>query len=159
MKKPLKAEPWRDAAVVPCTCSSLRRTSRAVTALYDQFLAEAGLTVTQYSLLVSIARTDGISRTGLAARLGMERTTLTRNLRPLERDGFVAEQPGADRRERVLRLTASGQKQVDRSFPLWQRAQQAFFEAFGDDRLQELNALLDRASDVSKQLGRKATTV
>ena len=73
----------------PCACSQLRRTARKLSALYDQTLAPAGITVTQYALLVNVARAGKISRTALAAQLGMDRTTLTRNLMPLEKAGFV----------------------------------------------------------------------
>jgi DNA-binding MarR family transcriptional regulator len=150
MNKALGAEPWRDPVLGPCACSQLRKTSRAVSVLYDGFLASSGLTVTQYALLVSIARADGIGRTALAAKLGMERTTLTRNLRPLERQGLVGEKPGSDRRERVLRLTASGRKRLDRSFPLWEAAQRKFLAEFGKDRFDELRALLSIAAEASK---------
>jgi DNA-binding MarR family transcriptional regulator len=57
----------------------MRRATRAVSGLYDEFLAASGITVTQYALLVRIGRADGVSRTALADRLGMEPTTLTRN--------------------------------------------------------------------------------
>src|SRR5438270_611200 len=108
----LSTEPWRDPACGPCACSQLRRTSRAVSTLYDQFLASAGLTVTQYAILVNIARAGTIHRTQLAAQLGMERTTLTRNLQPLERDGLVTQKPGKDRRELMLSLTAAGRRRL-----------------------------------------------
>ena len=150
VKKTLHKEPWRNPALGPCACLQFRRTSRAVSALYDDFLSSEGLTVTQYALLVSIARAQGISRTMLAAKLEMDRTTLTRNLRPLERDGFVTQKSGADLRERILRLTASGQKRLDRSFPHWEAAQRAFFSEFGKDRFEVLRSLLGNAAEVSK---------
>ena len=153
VKKALVKEPWRTPALGPCACLQFRRTSRAVSALYDDFLSSAGLTVTQYALLVSIARAPGISRTVLAAKLEMERTTLTRNLRPLERDGFVTQKSGADLRERILRLTASGRKRLDRSFPHWEAAQRAFFAEFGQDRFEVLRSLLRHAAEASKTVG------
>jgi DNA-binding MarR family transcriptional regulator len=153
VRKTIAGEPWRDPALGPCACSQLRRTSRAVSTLYDDFLSASGLTVTQYSLLVTIARANPISRTSLAARLGMERTTLTRNLRPLEREGLIAEKPGSDRRERVLQLTPNGRKRLDRSFPLWEKAQKAFFAAFGPDRFEELRSLLEAAAEASRTAG------
>jgi DNA-binding MarR family transcriptional regulator len=156
VKKTLGGEPWRDPALGPCACSQLRRTSRAVSTLYDEFLSSSGLTVTQYALLASIGRAERISRTALAAKLGMERTTLTRNLRPLEREGLVGEKPGSDRRERVLQLTASGQKRLDRSFPLWEAAQRAFFAEFGQDRFEELRFLLMNAAEASNAVGKAA---
>ena len=114
--------------------------------------------MTQYALLVSIARAQGISRTVLAAKLEMERTTLTRNLRPLERDGFVTEKSGADLRERILRLTASGRKRLDRSFPYWEAAQRAFFSEFGQDRFEVLRSLLRHAAEASKTVGQASQT-
>lgn len=83
----------------PCVCTQLRRTARLISLVYDEALAPAGVTVTQYALLARIGRTAGLSRTALAAQLGMERTTLTRNLGPLERAGFVISKPAEDRRE------------------------------------------------------------
>ncbi len=151
--KALPKEAWRDPALGSCACLQFRRTSRAVSALYDDFLSSAGLTVTQYALLVSIARAQGISRTLLAAKLEMDRTTLTRNLRPLERDGFVTQKSGADLRERILGLTASGRKRLDRSFPFWEAAQRAFFSEFGQDRFEILRSLLRHAAEVSKTVG------
>jgi len=158
VKKALHKEPWRNPALGPCACLQFRKTSRAVSALYDGFLSSAGLTVTQYALLVSIARAKGISRTVLAANLEMDRTTLTRNLRPLERDGFVTQKSGADLRERILRLTASGQKRLDRSFPHWEAAQRAFFSEFGQDRFEVLRSLLRNAADASKTVGKATRT-
>src|ERR1700719_2510872 len=151
-------EPWRNPALGRCACLQFRRTSRAVSALYDDFLSSAGLTVTQYALLVSIARAPGISRTVLAAKLEMERTPLTRNLRPLERDGFVTQKSGTDLRERILRLTASGQKRLDRSFPHWEAAQRAFFSEFGQDRFEILRSFLRNAAEASKTVGQATRT-
>ena len=153
--KPSHQEPYRNPALGPCACLQFRRTSRAVSALYDDVLSSAGLTVTQYALLVSIARAQGISRTVLAANLGMERTTLTRNLRPLERDGFVTQKSGADLRERILRLTATGRKRLDRSFPHWEAAQRAFFSEFGQERFEVLRTLLRHAAKASETAGRR----
>jgi len=150
----LPKEAWRSPALGSCACLQFRSTSRAVTALYDDFLSSAGLTVTQYALLVSIARAQGISRTVLAANLGMDRTTLTRNLRPLERDGFVIQKSGADLRERILRLSASGRKRLDRSFPHWEAAQRTFLAEFGQDRFDILRSLLRHAADASRTAGR-----
>jgi DNA-binding MarR family transcriptional regulator len=158
VKKTLHKESWRNPALGPCACLQFRKASRAVSALYDDFLSSAGLTVTQYALLVSIARAQGISRTVLAANLEMDRTTLTRNLRPLERDGFVTQKSGADLRERILRLTASGQKRLDRSFPHWEAAQRAFFSEFGQDRFEVLRSLLKNAAEASKRVGQATRT-
>jgi DNA-binding MarR family transcriptional regulator len=142
VKKKSTTELWRAPALGPCACSQLRRAARAVSALYDEFLALAGLTVTQYSLLVNIAREGAIARTPLAARLGMDRTTLTRNLQPLERDGLVAETPARDRRQRLLSLTAAGRRRLTKGCRQWTLAQQAFLARLGADRVAELRNLL-----------------
>jgi DNA-binding MarR family transcriptional regulator len=140
-----------------CACSQLRRTSRAISGLYDQFLEPAGITVTQYAILVNIARhEDGIARTSLATLLGMDRTTLTRNLRPLERAKLVGSKTDpADRRSSILRLTPTGTRKLDRAFALWADVQQKFTESFGPTKVDELRDLLVGAASAARAL-RKA---
>ena len=142
-------ETWMDHPLGPCACSQLRRTSRAISALYDRFLAPAGLTVTQYAILVNIARREdaGISRTALALQLGMDRTTLTRNLRPLEREKLVDGSAGEeDRRASILRLTAPGKRRLNKAFGLWAKVQREFAQSFGDGPLADLRRLLENAA-------------
>jgi DNA-binding transcriptional ArsR family regulator len=91
-----------------CACFNLRRAARAVTQLYDHTLAPSGLRATQVTLLVALAKAGPVPFTRLASALGMDRTTLTRNLAPLERDGFVTQSPGADRRVKLVRITDAG---------------------------------------------------
>src|SRR5690606_24493942 len=91
-----------------CTCFRLRRAARQVSQLYDHALAGAGLTVNQYSLLRHARTPQSLGE--LAASLGMDRTTLTRNLRPLLRDGLLAEVRDEDPRRRVVALTAADRK-------------------------------------------------
>lgn len=126
----------------PCVCSQLRRTSRLISLVYDGALSPSGLTVTQYALLARIGRTDGLSRTSLAAQLGMDRTTLTRNLAPLERAGLVVNKPSEDRREKLLQLTAAGRKQAAAAKPLWLLAQKRMLRHLGKDRWHKLRDLL-----------------
>jgi DNA-binding MarR family transcriptional regulator len=141
-------EPWLDPALGPCACSQIRKTARAMSALYDGFLASAGLTVTQYAILVNISRRkqEGISRTALASHLGMDRTTLTRNLRPLERDGLVEPLPSDDRRTSLLKLTPSGTRRLAKAYRQWEQVQTEFQQKFGVTRLNELRGLLQAAS-------------
>jgi len=115
-----------------------------VSALYDEFLAPAGITVTQYAILVNIARQEnGISRTALAALLGMDRTTLTRNLGPLERAKLVGGKvDAADRRASILRLTAAGLRKVEAAFDLWAEVQRRFGDALGSSNGEQLRELL-----------------
>ena len=93
-----------------CACFAIRRAARAATQLYDEVLHASGLRVTQLSLLVSFALAGSVSITVLGEKLLMDRTTMTRNLKPLERQGLIGIGPGRDRRYRVVRLTARGQR-------------------------------------------------
>ena len=128
-----------------CTCLRLRKASRRVSQIYDQHLEPFGLTVTQYGVLGHLATFDGISIGELAEKLVMDPTTLTRNLRPLERQGLVAVKPERrDRRARSLQLTASGRKVFERAKPGWVRAQRHIERVFGELETPALNAVLDR---------------
>src|SRR5512141_1390313 len=92
---------------IGCTCFALRKVTRTVTRLYDQHLAAAGLKTTQFSLL------RWIGHAPLAARTNMERTTLTRNLKPLIDAGWVVLKPGADARQRIVTITPAGRRVAD----------------------------------------------
>jgi DNA-binding MarR family transcriptional regulator len=130
------------AKLGPCACSEVRRIARKLTSLYDEALAPAEITITQYSLLANIGRTGQLSHTVLADKLGMDRTTLTRNLRPLIRAQWVAVTRGEDRRQHLLQLTAAGKRKVDRSLPLWEKVQGRFIAEIGPQSFQELRVLL-----------------
>jgi DNA-binding MarR family transcriptional regulator len=134
-----------DAAAVACTCALLRRTARRLTQAYDQALRPTGLRVTQYSLLASLARGGGLSITELAALMVMDRTTLTRNLRPLERAGWVRIGAGGDQRSRAVDLTPGGRRVFERALPLWQEAERSFRRRMGRDEVKALCRLLEQA--------------
>lgn len=140
------AERWRHSDLGACACSQLRRTARVASAVYDRFLAPVGLTVTQYAILVNIGRADRIRRTDLANVLGMERTTLTRNLRPLERKKLIKTVAGADRRERLIQLSAMGLKRLAESHPLWEDAQRYVIGELGEQGVAQLRAALSTVS-------------
>jgi DNA-binding MarR family transcriptional regulator len=129
----------------PCACSQVRRLGRKLSSLYDARLSSEHLTITQYSLLADIERAGQLSHSVLAEKAGMDRTTLTRNLRPLTRAKWVAAGTGKDRRQHLLQLTAAGRRKLVRSLPLWEVAQQQFLSQFGTESLQELTALLTSA--------------
>jgi DNA-binding MarR family transcriptional regulator len=135
----------------PCSCSQIRRTSRRISSLYDEVLASSGLTITQYAVLAKIARAQPVGRTALAVILGMDRTTLLRNLRPLQAANLIAGAKSSDRRENLLRLSASGQRKLERTRPLWEEAQSRFASAFGTEPLKQLRQLLTRAEEVAAQ--------
>jgi DNA-binding MarR family transcriptional regulator len=133
----------------PCTCAALRRTARRLTQAYDRALRPAGLRLTQYSVLANLARAVAEGRaltvTDLARRLAMDRTTLTRNLRPLEAAGWILITAGPDRRSRTVVLTKAGMRSFEAAQPLWQAAERTFRQALGREDAAELRRLLDAA--------------
>jgi DNA-binding MarR family transcriptional regulator len=129
----------------PCACSQVSRLARKLSSLYDTLLAPEDLTITQYSLLANIERAGQLSHNVLADKIGMERTTLTRNLRPLTRAKWVTAATGKDRWQHVLQLTAAGRRKLVRNLPLWEEAQRQFLSQIGTKSLQELRALLTSA--------------
>ena len=103
------------------------------------------MTVTQYALLGHLARFDGIGIGALAEKLAMDPTTLTRNLRPLERQAFVTMKPDRnDKRSRCLHLTAGGRAAFENAKPAWVRAQRHIEKVLGGAESSALNAALDR---------------
>ena len=130
---------------VHCTCFGLRKAARAVTQLYDAALEPSGLRATQFSLLASLRIEGPLTISRLAEAMVMDRTTLTRNLRPLDKQGLVAVAPGRDRRTRRVRLTARGRTRFTQAFPLWQRVQARMTRGLGAARRKHLLAELDMA--------------
>jgi DNA-binding MarR family transcriptional regulator len=129
----------------PCACSQVRRLARKLSSLYDTLLSPEGLTITQYSLLANIERAGQLSHAVLAENVGMDRTTLTRNLRPLTTTKWVAATIGKDRRQHLLQLTAAGRRKLVRTLPMWEEAQRQFLSQIGTESLQELRTLLTSA--------------
>jgi DNA-binding MarR family transcriptional regulator len=127
-----------------CTCFRLRSLTRRVTRLYDQVLAPSGLTVTQYSLLAHALRRDASpTLSELAQQLFTERTTLTRNLKPLADAGLVKVGDGADARSKAVRVTAKGRSAFQAARPLWQEAQARLRAQAGGARLAALHGLIE----------------
>lgn len=107
-----------------CIAQALRRAARKVTRRYEEALRPVGLTMGQFSTLAALARPDPVALTVLAEQLGMDRTTLTRDLAPLERRGLVASSPSKeDRRVRGIALTDAGRSCLEKAAPLWRAAQ------------------------------------
>jgi DNA-binding MarR family transcriptional regulator len=128
-----------------CTCLRLRKAARRITQIYDGYVEPFGLTITQFGLLAHLRVLDGISVGALAEKLVMDPTTLTRNLRPLEREGLVATAPDPDdRRSRSLRLTEQGREVLRAARPAWARAQHHVEAVLGNADAAVLNGALDR---------------
>jgi DNA-binding MarR family transcriptional regulator len=133
------------SAAQGCVCFNLRKAARAVTQVYDAQLKPSGLKATQLSLLAVLASAGPITVKQLAERLVMDRTTLTRNLKPLERDGLIRSSAGEDRRTRSLVLTRKGQAALLRALPLWEEAQTRMLARLGAERWQQVRTLLGEA--------------
>ena len=134
-----------DEAMKPeqCNCLAVRQAARHVTQLYDQFLAPSDLRTTQFSILAALQAAGPLSINRLAEQLVMDRTTLGRNIQPLEREGLIETAPGrADRRVKELHLTKDGAARVRTATAGWKKAQARFEEVFGRKRSAELRALL-----------------
>ena len=135
--------------IMECTCMRMRRATRRVTQLYDRALEPAGLTVNQFGLLAylhgaSLLRSNDLSIGTIAEWLGMDPTTLNRNLKPLAAKGLVrnAVDP-ADGRVRIVRITDKGRRALLKAVPLWRGAQAQVDTALGAEATASLNELLD----------------
>ncbi|WP_252273974.1 MarR family winged helix-turn-helix transcriptional regulator [Pseudomonas subflava] len=126
-----------------CLCTKLRRASRGVTRIYDEALADVGLNAAQFSLLRYLQRLGQPSISTLAEAMGLDRSTLGRNLRVVEGMGLVQLGSGADQRSRQVLLSEAGRQVLERGAPLWERAQQALALRLGADKRAELMRLLD----------------
>jgi len=130
-------------AASDCHCAALRQAARHVTQFYDELMAPVGLRISQYSVLARLERLGPQSVNALAALMVMDRTTVGRNVLPLERDGLVAIRPSpTDRRAKELSITAAGRERYRAGRRQWQRAQAGFEARFGAKRAAELRAVL-----------------
>ncbi len=126
-----------------CNCLALRQAARHVTQFYDQFLAPVGLRTTQFSILARLRRLGPLAINALAKEMVMDRTTLGRNMLPLEREGLIAIVRGrTDRRSKELQLTDAGLARLRQAIEGWTEAQARFETTFGGARTLELRALL-----------------
>jgi len=125
-----------------CVCGRLRRAARALTQLYDDTMAPAGLRVTQFSLLRTLARHGPLRITELATLALLDRTALSRTMEPLAARGLVVIAAGRDARTREISLTRAGQAALARATPYWQRAQAQVANQVGKPNVDALVGLL-----------------
>jgi DNA-binding MarR family transcriptional regulator len=135
-----------------CTCSELRKTARAITLLYDNAFKSSGLLSTQFGVLQVIYDIDSIRISDLAGKLGMDRTTLTRNLSVLERQGFIEISQGKDHRTRIVTATQKGRSAVDKTILLWNEVQHKVKQKMGESSWYELIQNLGQPLKVTDQL-------
>ena len=124
--------------IADCTAFNLRKASRVVSQLFDDALRDSGLRGGQFSIMSMILYHQPLPVKALADHLVMDRTTLTRNLKPLERDGLITIEPGSDRRVREVSVTNKGRDTLTRAYPRWKKAQAKMIEGMGDPSFQEL---------------------
>lgn len=130
-----------------CNCLALRQAARRITQLYDQALAPSQVRTTQLSILAKLHRLGPMTINNLALVLALDRTTLGRNILPLQREGLIAaNRGGTDRRSKELHLTKAGVATLRVAARLWAQAQGRFEAAFGARRASTLRAVLRRIS-------------
>jgi DNA-binding MarR family transcriptional regulator len=135
-----------------CACFNLRKASRAITQHFDAILEPSGLLITQFTILVAIEMEKSGTINELAEVLGMDRTTLTRNLKPLVREGWLKSEPGQDQRTRVVSLTIDGEASLAKALPLWKQAQKDVEETLGQQRWNTLLSHLVEATVLIRQV-------
>ena len=134
-----------------CTCANLRKAARVVTQAYDAALRPAGLKTTQFTLLAVLSRRGPLPVSRLAEAMGMDRTTLTRNLGPLLARGLVVASGGTDKRVREIAATAAAEALVAEALPLWRRAQARLVTVVGRETLVRLLCDLAATTAVSRE--------
>ena len=133
-----------------CTCFNMRKAARALSQAYDEALKPSGLRGTQFSLLVVVEGRGPAGVSELARAMVMDRTTLTRNLKPLLAQGLLEVVNGPDRRRRPIAITDQGRDAIARALPMWQQAQTRVVKALGKSRWTGLLADLDETVRLSQ---------
>lgn len=134
---------------VVCHCTNARRAARSLTELYDAALAPTGLKVTQFALLRATGRIGEPTISALAEATGLDRSTLGRNLRVLERAGHVRLGPGRDERTRLVEVTEAGADAVAAAVPIWERTQAAIAAEVGAAEIEAFGRVLRRLQQLS----------
>jgi len=146
-----RSEKTRSELLTECACFDLRRTTRAVSRMYDGFLRDAGMNISQFALLRRIRAQKELSISTLGRYMVMDRTSITRALAPLERDGLIHSRPGADKRIRIVSVTNKGRKLVEDAEPKWHQAQEVLLETIGADRWRAMSAVLRDTTRMVRQ--------
>jgi DNA-binding MarR family transcriptional regulator len=132
-----------------CNCLALRQAARHISQIYDSYLASEGLRTTQYSILAKLNRLGPLSINELAKSMVMDRTTLGRAIRPLERDRLLTVGEGEDGRTRSLRLTGTGAARLKAATAKWREAQKTFELTFGAQDAAQLRSVLQRVVSIN----------
>lgn len=133
-----------------CACANLRRAARAVTQMYDAALRPAGLRPTQFTMLAVLARRGQLRQSEFAEALGMDGTTLTRNLQPLVKQGWIRIDRDEDQRVRLISITEHGRTVLDIAVPLWRDVQNQIGNGLGDTQMAALLSTLSATVDATQ---------
>ncbi|HWR09719.1 MarR family winged helix-turn-helix transcriptional regulator [Sporomusa sp.] len=126
----------------PCLCLNIRRASRAVTDFYEKMLEPSGIKITQYSLLRHLEETEPVTISKLAALMRIDRTTLNRNMKPLNEAGLIEVNSGQDPRSKEVALTKAGKLVLTNATVLWDQAQASLQEYLGEYDSRHFNHLI-----------------
>lgn len=134
-----------------CACFNVRKAARAITRFYDAVFQPSGILATQFSLLTVAQHRQELPITEAADRLGLDRTTLTRNLKVMQSKGFIAVGPGKDGRTKAIRVTAAGREALQKALPYWKEAQHDIVHKLGATRFKNLLKELSAIRSLSNQ--------
>ena len=144
MARDLKPKGRNVTDLAACTCANLRKATRVVTQAYDAALQAAGLKATQFTVLAALVNRRDLTLTKLADALVVDRTTLTRNLKPLVRRRLIRIEQEEDRRVRNVSLTVKGRRVFEKARPRWEQVQARISASLGQERwsgfLEDLSA-------------------
>ena len=133
---------------LPCMCGNFRRTSRALTQLYENALRPAGLRASQFTILQALTLAGEVVQRQLGEMLVMDSTTLSRTLQIMAREGWVTERRGSDRRERWLGLAKSGEAKFKRALPAWDKVQSRLRRQLGEQAWKNLLEITHQVTDL-----------
>lgn len=130
--------------MTPCLCTNLRLAARRLSAAYDAALEPLGINIGQYFLMRTIEQQQAVSLTCLGQMTELERSTVGRNVRVLERMGLVGAGRGeADQREALVSLTGAGHARMKAALPIWEETQRTFAARLGTEKAEVLNSLIE----------------
>jgi DNA-binding MarR family transcriptional regulator len=129
-------------------CANFRRTTRALTQLYENALRPLGLRATQFTILQALSLAGEVTQSQLGGILAMDSTTLTRTLRIMDREGWIAERRGQDQRERRLRLSKAGETQFKRALPAWEKVQSQLRHQLGEQSWKNLLEITHQVTEL-----------
>ncbi len=132
--------------------SSVRRAARALTQLYDDALRPFGLRATQFTILQVLSLAGEVPQGRLGEMLAMDSTSLTRTLAIMQREGWIADRTGEDRRQRWLRLAKAGEAQLKRALPAWEKVQSRLRRQLGEKAWKDLFELTTQLTELSMRI-------